>query len=143
MALRTRTASYADLGREGGTPMMYAGSRRAITAPQSQAIHRRRPANRRTGGARRRTRPVRSGGSLDDLSVPALRQSHLCPSTRAEQRLNVVAPPFSTAAVGKMRLRLTPTVSPATVGDNSGGVVAELISPNVVVEIWFISGDDD
>jgi hypothetical protein len=62
---------------------------------------------------------------------------------RAEQRLNVVAPPFSTAAVGKMRLQLTPTVSPATVGDNSGGVVAELISPNVVVEIWFISGDDD
>lgn len=38
MALMNRTAGYADLGREGGAQPMYAGSRRAGVAPQSQAI---------------------------------------------------------------------------------------------------------
>jgi hypothetical protein len=46
-------------------------------------------------------------------------------------------------AVGNMRFHPMPTVSPAAVRDNADGLVSELISPNIVVEISFITSNDD
>jgi len=60
---------------------------------------------------------------------------------REEQRLNAVATPFTTPAVGSMRFHPMPTVSPAAVRDYADGLV--LISPDVVVEISFITSNDD
>ena len=68
---------------------------------------------------------------------------HLGPPLSEEQRFNVGATAFNPPAVRKMRLDPMPSVSPPPVRDNPDGLVAELISPNVVVEIYFITSDDD
>ena len=62
---------------------------------------------------------------------------------RQEQRVNVVTTPFTTPAVMEMRFRATPTIRSAAVTDHGDGIISELISTDVVIEISFITRNDD
>jgi hypothetical protein len=70
-------------------------------------------------------------------------QRYLCPAVCEKQRLDVVAAAFTTATLRNMRFPRTPTVSQAAVRDDGDGLVSELISTNVVVEISFVPSNDD
>jgi hypothetical protein len=70
-------------------------------------------------------------------------ERHLCPALRAEQRVNVGAAPVTTPPIGNMRPHPKATVSPSAVRDNPDGLVSELISADVVVEMFFITSNDD
>jgi hypothetical protein len=60
-----------------------------------------------------------------------------------EQRFNVGATSFTKPAVGSMRFHPKPTVSTSPVRDNRDGLVSRLISADGVVEIYFITSNDD
>jgi hypothetical protein len=52
-----------------------------------------------------------------------------------------VATAFTTAPLGKMRLRSTPTVYKAAVGDDTDSLVSEVISADVVIEVKVTAGN--
>jgi hypothetical protein len=60
-----------------------------------------------------------------------------------QQRLDIVAAPFTASALRNMHFPRMPTVGPTTVREDGDGLIAELISANVVVEISLVTSNDD
>src|SRR5262249_2012852 len=68
-----------------------------------------------------------------------LRQRQVCPALRFEQLADITAPSLAESALGNEQFRLTTPISMSTVRDYRDGRVAQLISPDVVVEIYLVS----
>jgi hypothetical protein len=61
----------------------------------------------------------------------------------SEETFNVVATPFAPPPVGNMRFHSMPTVSSAAIRNYADSLISELISTDVIVEVSFITSNDD
>lgn len=73
----------------------------------------------------------------------ALRLSDLCPTLNEEERPDVVSPPFGTPAFEKGGLTPMTALSRTAVSDDHHRIVADVVSSDVIVQICFITIDDE
>jgi hypothetical protein len=94
--------------------------------------------------ARRTTVQGRQHSSLDTKQCYLLlRHSNLCPALSPKENIDIVASPSSTPALGHMRPDPSSPLPDPPIRDDANTLVSKIVEADVVVEILFITRDND